>query len=124
MANEVAPAPMRGPVPSSASRPSRSCRSNSSRQGIEKTLRIAAGTHHTRFLADEFDADVVYGAPAPEMRGGAGHDGLSVVPRGTEVVTPLCAPSLAPAVRSACGLYDQMLIESAPPPRGQRAGGS
>ena len=104
-------------------------------EGLE--LRIAAGTDYTKFLADEFDADVVYGAPAPEMYGGSGHGGLSVVPLGTEVVAPLCAPSVAASIRSARDLFDQVLIESdskrirwpawfaanglpAPPPRGPR----
>jgi LysR family transcriptional regulator, glycine cleavage system transcriptional activator len=99
-------------------------------EGLE--LRIAAGTDYTKFLADEFDADVVYGAPASDL-----HGGLAVVPLGTEVVTPLCAPSLAPAIRNARDLFDQVLIESdskrirwpawfaanglpAPPPRGPR----
>jgi DNA-binding transcriptional LysR family regulator len=79
-------------------------------EGLE--LRIAAGTDYTRFLADEFDADVVYGAPAPDPHGGAGHGGLAVVPLGTEVVTPLCAPSLAPTIGSARDLFGQVLIES------------
>lgn len=79
-------------------------------QGLE--LRIAAGTDYTRFLADEFDADIVYGAPPPEFYGGAGHPGTIVLPLGTEVVAPLCAPALAPTIRSARDLFAQTLIES------------
>jgi LysR family glycine cleavage system transcriptional activator len=78
--------------------------------GLE--LRIAAGSDYTRFLADEFDADIVYGAPPPEYYGGSGHQGVIVLPLGTEVITPLCAPSLAPVIRTARDLYAQTLIES------------
>ncbi len=53
--------------------------------GIE--VRLAAGTDYTRFLNDEFDADIVYGLPRLE--------GLVVVPLGEETVTPLCTPDLA-----------------------------
>jgi DNA-binding transcriptional LysR family regulator len=104
-------------------------------EGLE--LRIAASTDYTRFLADEFDADVVYGAPSSEFLRGAGHRGVIVLPLGTEVVTPLCAPSLAPGIRSTRDLFSQTLIESdnkrvrwpawfaanglpAPPPQGPR----
>ena len=34
-------------------------------QGLE--VRIAAGTDYARFMADEFDADIVYGLPPPEF---------------------------------------------------------
>jgi LysR family glycine cleavage system transcriptional activator len=79
-------------------------------EGLE--LRIAAGTDYTRFLADEFDADIVYGAPSSEFLGPAGTQGMVVLPLGTEVVTPLCAPALAPRIRGARDLFDQTLIES------------
>ena len=98
--------------------------------GLE--LRIAAGTDYTRFLADEFDADVVYGAPTPEAA-----QGLMVLPLGTETITPLCAPELVPLIRTPRDLMGLPLIESdnkrvrwpawfaanglaAPPPRGPR----
>ncbi|MCQ4160991.1 LysR family transcriptional regulator [Roseomonas sp. GC11] len=104
-------------------------------QGLE--LRIAAGTDYTRFLADEFDGDIVYGAPQAELYGGGAHPGMMILPLGTEMVTPLCAPALAPAIRTARDLFDQVLIESdnkrvrwpawfaanglpSPPPRGPR----
>jgi DNA-binding transcriptional LysR family regulator len=103
--------------------------------GLE--LRIAAGTDYTRFLADEFDADIVYGAPPPDFYGSSTHLGVVVLPLGTETVTPLCAPALAPAIRGPRDLFAQTLIESdnkkvrwpawfaanslaAPPPRGPR----
>ena len=35
-----------------------------------------------------------------------------VLPLGTEVVAPLCAPAMAPRIRSARDLYAQVLIES------------
>jgi DNA-binding transcriptional LysR family regulator len=74
-------------------------------EGLE--LRIAAGADYTRFLADEFDADVVYGAPAPDT-----YKGVVVLPLGTETVTPLCAPELAPLIRAPRDLFAQTLIES------------
>src|SRR3954468_2664886 len=67
--------------------------------GLE--IRLAAGTDYTRFAADEFDADIVYGAPPPELYSGApGLQGVDTVPLGTEVVTPLCSPEVAPAIRT------------------------
>lgn len=79
-------------------------------QGLE--LRIAAGTDYTKFLADEFDADIVYGAPPADAYGGTGHQAVIVLPLGTEVVTPLCAPAMAVRIRSARDLFAEVLIES------------
>jgi LysR family glycine cleavage system transcriptional activator len=80
-------------------------------RGLE--VRISAGTDYTRFAADDFDADIVYGAPPPEFYSGApGLQGMDTVPLGTEVVTPLCSPELALAIRSPRDLYAQTLIES------------
>ena len=70
--------------------------------GIE--IRLAAGTDYTRFVADEFDADIVYGEP--RLRG------MMVLPLGEEVVTPLCAPPLACEIGSPAALLTQTLIES------------
>ena len=53
--------------------------------GVE--VRLAAGTDYTRFLNDEFDADIVYGPPRQQ--------GLVVIPSGEETVTPLCSPEMA-----------------------------
>jgi DNA-binding transcriptional LysR family regulator len=78
--------------------------------GLE--LRLAAGADYTRFLADEFDADIVYGAPPQDFYGNASRRGMIIMPLGMEEVTPLCAPALAPLIRSARDLYDQVLIES------------
>jgi DNA-binding transcriptional LysR family regulator len=103
--------------------------------GLE--LRIAAGTDYTRFLGDEFDADIVYGAPPAELHAGAGHQAMTILPLGMETVTPLCAPALAERIRGARDLLAETLIESdnkrvrwpawfaanglaAPPPRGPR----
>jgi len=73
--------------------------------GLE--VRISAGVDYTRFLADEFDADIVYGLPAPDFYGGGSTQrGAVVLPLGTEVVAPLCAPALAAEI----GLQEQ------PPP--------
>ena len=95
--------------------------------GIE--VRLAAGTDYTRFNADEFDADIVYGPPRVE--------GLIVVPLGEETITPLCAPDLAATIATPSDLLDHVLIQSdskqiqwadwfaangllAPPPNGSR----
>lgn len=79
--------------------------------GLE--LRIAAGADYTRFRGDEFDADIVYGAPRPEHYGTQAFQALVVMPLGHETVTPLCAPSLAGAIRAPRDLLGQTLIESA-----------
>jgi DNA-binding transcriptional LysR family regulator len=78
--------------------------------GLE--LRLATGTDYTKFLADEFDADIVYGSPSPDYYGSLTQRGVVVLPLGTEVVTPLCVPTLAPAIRSPRDLLHQTLIES------------
>jgi DNA-binding transcriptional LysR family regulator len=78
--------------------------------GLE--VRIAAGTDYTQFVADEFDADVVYGALPPDFYGAAARHAVIVLPLGTETVTPLCAPDLAPRIRSARDLLAQTLVES------------
>lgn len=79
--------------------------------GLE--VRIAAGTDYTRFAGDEFDADIVYGAPPAAFYSGApGLQGVDTVPLGTETVTPLCSPELAAAIRGPRDLLGQTLIES------------
>ena len=70
--------------------------------GIE--LRLAASTDYTRFVSDEFDADIVYGRPRLE--------GMVMLPLGEEVVAPLCAPPLARLITSPPALFGQTLIES------------
>jgi LysR family transcriptional regulator, glycine cleavage system transcriptional activator len=70
--------------------------------GIE--VRLAAGTDYTRFLNDEFDADIVYGPPRQE--------GLVVMPLGEETVTPLCALDLGRAIKTPMDLFHHILIES------------
>ena len=79
-------------------------------RGLE--IRIAAGTDYTRFANEEFDADIVYGAPVPGFYGLNPNQAVFVLPLGTEVVTPLCAPSLASEIRSPRALLRQTLIES------------
>jgi LysR family glycine cleavage system transcriptional activator len=79
--------------------------------GLE--VRIAAGTDYTRFAADEFDADIVYGSPPPGFYGGVpGLQGVDIVPLGTELVTPLCSPALASSLRTPRDLFTHTLIES------------
>jgi LysR family transcriptional regulator, glycine cleavage system transcriptional activator len=79
-------------------------------KGLE--VRIAAGVEYTRFANEEFDADIVYGAPASGFYGAAPTQGVFTLPLGSETVTPLCAPSLAKTVRSPRDLLEQTLIES------------
>ena len=67
-------------------------------------VRLAAGTDYTRFLNDEFDADIVYGPPLREE--------LVVLPLGEETVTPLCTPDLGRRIRTPMDLFDHILIES------------
>jgi LysR family transcriptional regulator, glycine cleavage system transcriptional activator len=95
--------------------------------GLE--VRLAAGTDYTRFTADEFDADIVYGPPRIE--------GLIVVPLGEETIAPMCAPDLATTITTPADLTRHVLIQSdskqiqwadwftanglvAPPPNGSR----
>jgi DNA-binding transcriptional LysR family regulator len=70
--------------------------------GIE--VRLAAGTDYTRFLNDEFDADIVYGPPRLE--------GLVIIPLGEETVTPLCTADLAREIKTPMDLFNHVLIES------------
>jgi LysR family transcriptional regulator, glycine cleavage system transcriptional activator len=78
--------------------------------GLE--VRISAGVDYTRFIADEFDADIVYGLPPAEFYGGSSQRGVVVLPLGTETVTPLCAPALAAEIRSPRDLLRHSLVES------------
>lgn len=67
-------------------------------------VRLHADANYARFSADEYDADIIYGLPRTP--------GLVVVPLGEEVVTPLCAPALARALRGPQDLAAQSLITS------------
>ena len=62
----------------------------STHPGVE--VRLAASTDYTRFLNDEFDADIVYGPTRAE--------GVVTIPLGLETVTPLCAPQLAERIKA------------------------
>lgn len=92
-------------------------------------VRLAAGTDYTRFMADEFDADIVYGPPRL--------DGVVVVPLGEETIAPMCTPELAAMLTLPSDLLHHALIQSdskqiqwtdwfaanglkAPPPNGSR----
>lgn len=75
--------------------------------GLE--VRIAAGTDYPRFAADGFDADILYGPPPAAFYGGLR---LVTLPLGTETVTPLCAPALAPRITDPQALMGQALIDS------------
>jgi len=70
--------------------------------GIE--VRLAASTDYARFINDDFDIDIVYGTPRAEN--------AVTVPLGEEVVTPLCAPSLAQKIRTLDDLAAHTLITS------------
>jgi len=75
-------------------------------------VRIAASTDYARFVTDDFDVDIVYGMPSPDHYGVSMHQNLIILPLGTEVVTPLCAPTLAAEIRAPRDLLRQTLIES------------
>jgi len=70
--------------------------------GIE--VRLAAGTDYTKFNADEFDADIIYGPPRVE--------GLVVVPLATETIAPMCTPQLAATIAAPSDLLNHVLIQS------------
>lgn len=80
-------------------------------EGLE--VRLAAGTDYVRFLpTDECDVDIVYGVPSPDLYGAAMHKNLIILPLGTEVITPLCAPGFAAEIRTPRDLLRHTLIES------------
>lgn len=57
--------------------------------GIE--VRLSAGADYTRFVTDDFDADIVYGPIHAQ--------GVIAVPLVEETVTPLCTPALAARIQ-------------------------
>lgn len=67
-------------------------------------IRLSAGVDYTRFTADDFDVDIVYGRPQVE--------GVVVLPLGEEIVTPLCVPRLASLIRKPEDLFRHALIDS------------
>jgi LysR family transcriptional regulator, glycine cleavage system transcriptional activator len=67
-------------------------------------VRLAAGTDYTRFINDEFDADIIYGPSRLE--------GLIDVPLGEEIVTPMCTPEMARMIKVPMDLFNNVLIES------------
>src|ERR1700730_11799819 len=73
-------------------------------QHPELEVRLAAGTDYPHFRNDELDIDICYGPPRQE--------GMAVLPLGEEIVRPMCAPSLAGAIREAADLLKLPLIES------------
>lgn len=68
------------------------------------SVRLAASTDYAAFVTDDFDVDIVYGKPRS--------DGRTVFPLGEEIVTPMCAPSMAGQLRGARDLLGVMLIQS------------
>lgn len=78
--------------------------------GLE--LRIAASVNYSQFRSDEFDVDIVYGAPWAERYAQSRQPRLKVLPLGEEVVTPMCSPALAERIRSPADLLSERLIES------------
>jgi LysR family glycine cleavage system transcriptional activator len=79
-------------------------------QGLD--VRIAAGTDYTRFLADEFDLDIIYGLPPPDFYGTPTQHGVIILPLGTELVTPMCSPEIASEITTPRSLMKQTLIDS------------
>jgi DNA-binding transcriptional LysR family regulator len=75
-------------------------------------VRIAAGTDYAPFQTDDFDVDIVYGMPSPDTYGTSMHNNLIILPLGTEIVAPLCAPAIAGLIRTTRDLMRQPLIES------------
>jgi DNA-binding transcriptional LysR family regulator len=78
--------------------------------GLE--VRVAASASYTRFQTDEYDVDIIYGAPVAERYARGGPPRLVVLPLGEETVAPMCAPALAGAIRTPADLFRQTLIES------------
>lgn len=70
--------------------------------GLE--VRLSASSDYHRFLTDEVDADISYGAPRME--------GMVSVPLGQELVCPLCSPQLAETISKPADLLNHTLIES------------
>ena len=66
-------------------------------------LRISASTDYARFENDDFDLDIVYGAPRASP--------YEKLPLAVERLTPLCNPDIARQIRSATDLYGQRLIQ-------------
>lgn len=81
-------------------------------QETKMDVRIAAGTDYTRFVADEFDADIVYGQPTQNRYGLIDRQSVIILPLGTEIITPLCAPAMAARIHNARSLLHEPLIES------------
>lgn len=67
-------------------------------------IRMAASTDYTPFTTDEFDVDIVYGRPSVE--------GVTILPLGNEVVTPLASPKLESSIKSPEDLLRHTLIDS------------
>ena len=67
-------------------------------------VRLHADANYSRFSADEYDADIIYGLPRTP--------GLVVVPLGEEVMKPLCPPRLAEGLRTPADLPQHSLITS------------
>jgi DNA-binding transcriptional LysR family regulator len=105
------------------------------REGLE--VHISAGIDYSRFINNEYDADIVYGRPAADFYGTPGHEGVEVMPLCLERITPLCSPDIAARISTPADLLTERLIESenkkvrwrdwfkanglnAPPPRGSR----
>lgn len=70
----------------------------------EVAVRLSAGVEHIRFPSEEFDADITYGPPQQA--------GVTAIPLGREIITPLCAPSLAAMIERPSDLLDKVLIDS------------
>ena len=67
-------------------------------------IRLHADATYSRFAADEYDADIIYGLPRVP--------GLEVLELGEEVVTPLCTPGLAGGLETPADLLTRPLIQS------------
>ncbi len=68
-------------------------------------VQVAADTDYTRFVNDDFDADIVYGT--------RDQSGLMVHPLGQERVVPLCCPEIAEKITTPKDVLGFTLIRSA-----------
>jgi DNA-binding transcriptional LysR family regulator len=80
------------------------------REGLE--VHISAGIDYSRFINNEYDADIVYGRPAADFYGTPGHEGVEVMPLCMERITPLCSPDMAARINTPADLLAERLIES------------
>lgn len=73
---------------------------------------MATSVNYCQFRSDQFDVDILYGAPWAERYARSRQPRLVVLPLGEETVTPMCSPAVAERIRRPEDLLTQTLIES------------